>query len=70
MENGISIRPALALRELFSCLFQVFELKFSQIDCDFWPHRIAWSSTLAFQAKNTGSNPVGATLILWRKKNI
>ncbi len=26
------------------------------------PHRIAWSSTPAFQAENTGSNPVGATM--------
>ncbi len=32
------------------------------------PHRIAWSSTPAFQAENTGSNPVGATwkkMIIW-----
>ena len=27
------------------------------------PHRLAWPRTLAFQAGNTGSNPVGDTII-------
>ena len=30
----------------------------------FWPHRLAWSRTDGSQPLNTGSNPVGATLIL------
>ena len=36
----------------------------NKINLVIWPHRLAWSRTLGSQPINTGSNPVGAILVI------